>query len=76
LSNAIGKNHPNVYSHPEPFTYFMGYDTDGNLKFELWYWTTFSAALSSKHQIALTIFSKLREEKIEAPIPVRKIVKE
>ncbi len=76
LANAIALAHKNVYKDPSPFTYFMGFDDDGNLKFELWYWTTFSDGFRSKHEIALTIFSKLKEEGIDAPVPARRIIKE
>ncbi len=76
LFNTIGSNHPDVYKNPEPFTYFKGFDDDGNLIFELWYWTTFSDALNSKHEISLSIFSKLREIGIQAPVPTRRIIKD
>jgi len=75
LATEIGAAHKDVYKDPEPFTYFTGYDDDGNLKFELWYWTTFSDALNSKHEISLTVFSKLREIGVEPPVPNRRIVK-
>lgn len=74
LSNTIGVAHVNIYKDPEPFTYFKGYDEDGNLKFELWYWTTFSNALISKHDISLKIFAKLREIGVAPPIPNRRII--
>lgn len=76
LSNTIGINNDSVFKDPKPFTYFKGFDENGNLKFELWYWTTFSEALSSKHIISLAIFDKLKEEGVEIPTPVRRIVKE
>ncbi|MDC9723994.1 MAG: mechanosensitive ion channel [Urechidicola sp.] len=76
LSNTIGLNNDSVFKDPKPFTYFKGFDENGNLKFELWYWTTFSEALSSKHIISLAIFDKLKEEGVVAPTPVRRIVKD
>lgn len=61
---------------PAPKTYFYGYDEEGNLSFALLYWTTFSDTLKTDSEIALKIFTKLKEEGIQAPAPVRRIVKE
>ena len=76
LSNTIGIKHKASFEDPKPFTYFKGFDENGNLKFELWYWTTFSDAVSSKHDISLEIFAKLKEVGVVAPTPVRRIIKD
>ncbi len=62
--------------NPTPKTYFYGYDEEGNLSFALYYWTTFSDTLNTDNSISLKIFAKLKEEGIQAPAPVRRIVKE
>ncbi|GGZ90711.1 mechanosensitive ion channel family protein [Algibacter mikhailovii] len=76
LFNEIALNHPRTSAIPEPQTYFHGYGPDGNLNFSLMYWTTFSDTLNTDNDIALQIFKKLKEEDIDAPAPVRRIVTE
>lgn len=44
--------------------------------FEIWYWSTFSETITIDHEIALEIFSKLKEAGIQAPVPVRKLLKD
>ena len=76
LFNKIASEHPKTFSDPEPKTLFKSYGEDGNLQFELLYWTTFSDTLSTNHDIALKIFNALKEEGIQAPAPVRRIINE
>lgn len=76
LFNKIATDHPNTFDDPAPKTYFKGYGEDGNLQYQLLYWSTFSDTLRNDHEIALAIFAKLKEEGIDAPAPVRRIVKE
>jgi small-conductance mechanosensitive channel len=76
LFNEVAAEHPNTHRDPEPKTYFYGYDVDGNLSFSLLYWTTFSDTLETDNAIALKIFTKLKEEGIQPPAPVRRIIKE
>ncbi|MCF6224591.1 MAG: mechanosensitive ion channel [Flavobacteriaceae bacterium] len=76
LCSEIAAEHPNTHKVPEPNTFFYGYDSDGNLSFTLLYWTTFSETLKTDNDIALKIFSKLKEEGIQAPAPVRRIIDE
>ncbi len=76
LFNKIAKDHPNTSKEPAPKTYFYGYGDDGNLKFALLYWTTFSDTLKTDSAIALQIFKTLKEEGIQAPAPVRRIIQE
>ncbi len=74
LFNKIALDHPNTSPEPAPKTYFYGYGEDGNLKFALLYWTTFSDTLKTDSAIALQIFKALKEEGIQAPAPVRRII--
>ncbi|MGI9531836.1 mechanosensitive ion channel family protein [Lutimonas sp.] len=74
LFNQIALEHPNTSPEPPPKTYFYGYGPDGNLNFALMYWTTFSDTLKTDSNIALAIFKKLKEEGIQAPAPVRRII--
>ncbi len=76
LFNKVANNHPLVFKNPVPTTYFYGYDIDGNLNFNLLYWTTFSDNLKTNSDISLEIFKALKEAGIEAPAPVRRIIKE
>ncbi len=74
LFNQIAMDHPNTSEEPAPKTYFYGYGPDGNLNFALMYWTTFSDTLKTDSEIALLIYKKLKEEGIQAPAPVRRII--
>jgi small-conductance mechanosensitive channel len=76
LFNKIADDHPKTFTDPEPKTYFKSYGEDGNLQFELLYWTTFSDTLATNHEIALKIFNALKEEGIQAPAPMRRIINE
>ena len=76
LFNEMALDDPRVRSNPAPKTYFYGYDENGSLSFALLYWTTFSDTLKTDSAIALKIFAKLKEEGIQSPAPVRRIVKE
>jgi len=74
LFNAIAKDNPKISAEPAPKTYFYGYGPEGNLNFALLYWTTFSDTLKTDSEVALKIFKKLKEENIQAPAPVRRII--
>jgi potassium efflux system protein len=76
LFNQIALEQPNTSAEPAPKTYFYGYGLDGNLDFALLYWTTFSDTLKTDSKIAIEIFKKLKEEGIQAPAPVRRIITE
>ncbi len=75
LFNRIASDHADTFKDPAPITYFKSYGEDGNLEYELLYWTTFSDTLEANHEIALNIFKALKEEGIQAPAPVRRIIK-
>lgn len=74
LFNSIAMEHPKISAEPAPKTYFYGYGPEGNLNFALLYWTTFSDTLKTNSEIALQIFKKLKEENIQAPAPLRRII--
>ncbi len=74
LFNQIALEQKTTSSEPAPKTYFYGYGPDGNLSFALMYWTTFSDTLKTDSNIALAIFKALKEEGIQAPAPVRRII--
>lgn len=76
LFNKIASNNPVVFKDPAPKTYFYGYDVEGNLSFALLFWTTFSDTLKTNNTISLEIFATLKEADIQAPAPVRRIIKE
>ena len=76
LLNKIASDHPKTYEDPAPKTYFKGYIEDGNLLFQLLYWSTFSDTLSTDHEINLKIFAILKEKGIQAPAPLRRIINE
>ena len=68
--------HPKTLQHPPVSTYFNGYDADGNLSFTLLYWTSFSDTLATDSEIALELYKRLKEIGYQAPVPVRRIIKE
>jgi len=74
LFNSIAETHESTYNDPAPKTYFYGYDENGNLSFALLYWTSFSNTLKTDHEVALKIFEALKEEGLQAPAPIRRIV--
>jgi len=76
LFNEIALEQPTTSSEPAPETLFYGYGPDGNLNFALMYWTTFSDTLNTDNNIALEIFKKLKDEGIQAPAPMRRIITE
>ena len=76
LLNKIAIEQPSTSTEPAPKTYFYGYGPDGNLNFSLIYWTTFSDTLTTDNNIALEIFKKLKDEGIQAPAPIRRIITE
>ena len=76
LFNKIALENPRTSHEPAPKTYFYGYGPDGNLSFALMYWTTFSDTLKTDSSIALAIFKALKEDGIQAPAPVRRIINE
>ena len=76
LFNKIALEQPTTSSEPAPETLFYGYGPDGNLNFALMYWTTFSDTLKTDNNIALEIFKKLKDEGIQAPAPLRRIITE
>ncbi len=76
LFNKIALEQPTTSSDPAPETLFYGYGPDGNLNFALMYWTTFSDTLKTDNNIALEIFKKLKDEGIQAPAPLRRIITE
>ncbi len=75
LFNKIASEHPNTFDDPAPKTFFKGYQEDGNLLFQLWYWTTFSETLDVNHDIAMRIHTELKEAGIDAPVAIRRIIK-
>jgi len=76
LFNNIASNHPVIFKEPAPKTYFYGYDVEGNLSFALLFWSTFSDTLKTNSAISLEIYAALKEADIQAPAPVRRIIKE
>jgi potassium efflux system protein len=74
LFNSIAAKHPLVFKDRKPITLFHGYNEDGNLDFVLHYWTSFSDTLITDNDIALEIFSSLKENGIQAPVPMRRII--
>jgi small-conductance mechanosensitive channel len=76
LFNKMAAEDPRTHKDPAPKTYFYGYDPEGSLSFALYYWTTFSDTLKTDSAIALKIFATLKEEGIQPPAPVRRIIQE
>lgn len=76
LFEQIASEHSKVYKSPAPICHFHGFDTDGNLDFTLYFWTTFNDTWSTEPQIALHIYNELEQQGIHPPIPVRRVISE
>lgn len=74
LLNKIASEHPKIVKKPAPITHFHGFNEEGNLSFALYFWTTFSDTWNTEPELALTIYKELKENGIQAPIPMRKII--
>ena len=69
LFNRIASENQKTFRDPAPTTHFYGFTLEGNLDFSLFYWTTFNDAWSTKADIALELFTELKKEGIQAPLP-------
>ena len=76
LFNKIATEDPKIFKNPAPTTHFYGFNLEGNLDFSLFYWTTFDDGWSTKAAIALKLYTALKDEGIQAPLPVRRIISE
>lgn len=65
--------HPNVNTEPKPLCLFEGYG-DSSLNFRVLFWVLYDVGLSTKSDVALGIFDKLKEKKIEAPIHQQRLI--
>ncbi len=76
LFNEMASKDPRTRKNPEPKTYFYGYDAEGNLSFALLFFFVGITALKTNSAISLEIYFALKEADIQAPAPVRRIIKE
>ncbi len=65
--------HPNVNPEPSPLCLFEGYG-DSALNFRVLFWVQYNVGLSTKSDVALGIYDKLKEKKIEAPIHQQRLI--
>ena len=65
--------HPNVNPEPNPLCLFEGYG-DSALNFRILFWVQYNVGLSTKSDVALGIYDKLKEKKIEAPIHQQRLI--
>lgn len=65
--------HPNVNPEPNPLCLFEGY-SDSSLNFRILFWVQYNVGLSTKSDVALGIYDKLKEKKIEAPIHQQRLI--
>lgn len=59
--------HPNVNPEPNAMCLFEGYG-DSALNFRVLFWVDYNVGLSTKSDVALSIYDKLKDLEIEAPI--------
>ncbi len=65
--------HDNVLPEPEPLCLFEGYG-DSALNFRVLFWVHYNVGLSTKSELALAIYDRLKEKNIEAPIPQQRLL--
>jgi potassium efflux system protein len=70
ILNEAAKAHPAVLKDPPPLPLFQGFG-DSSLDFTLWYWVYFENGLSSKSEISIDIYNRLKKAGIEIPFPQR-----
>lgn len=66
-------SHHNVLSEPNPLILFEGYG-ESALHFRVLFWVYYNVGLSTKSEVALSIYDKLKEQNIEAPIPQQRLL--
>lgn len=66
-------HHKNVLHNPDPLFLFEGFG-DSALHFRVLFWVYYNVGLSTKSEVALAIYDKLKEKKIEAPIPQQRLL--
>lgn len=66
-------SHKNVLSEPNPLVLFEGYG-ESALHFRVLFWVYYNVGLSTKSDVALSIYDKLKEKNIEAPIPQQRLL--
>lgn len=72
LKEVVMENE-NVLQDPKPLFLFEGYG-DSALHFRVLFWVYYNVGLSTKSDVALAIYDKLKEKKIEAPIPQQRLL--
>ena len=65
--------HENVNPEPNPLCLFEGYG-DSALNFRVLFWVQYNVGLSTKSDVALGIYDKLKEKRIEAPIHQQRLI--
>jgi len=73
LLNKVLAANENILKEPAPMTLFEGYG-DSALNFKVLFWVPLQIGLSTKSQVALSIYDKLKEKNIEAPIHQQRLV--
>jgi len=72
LSNVLKENE-RILQTPAPMSLFEGYG-DSALNFKVLFWVPLDIGLSTKSQVALSIYDKLKEKNIEAPIHQQRLL--
>jgi len=73
LLNTVLAENENILTTPSPMTLFEGYG-DSALNFKVLFWVPLNIGLSTKSQVALSIYDKLKEKNIEAPIHQQRLL--
>jgi small-conductance mechanosensitive channel len=64
----VGEDNPNVLQIPAPWALFEGFG-DSSLNFRLRIWTAMDVGLTTKSEVAMSIYDALNEAGIEIPFP-------
>ena len=70
IIKTTAQEHPNVLKIPAPWALFDGFG-DNSLNFRIRIWTTMDTGMSTKSEVAIMLYSALKDAGIEIPFPQR-----
>ncbi|NOR87227.1 MAG: mechanosensitive ion channel [Bacteroidales bacterium] len=73
ILNKVIKSNERILTDPGPMCLFEGYG-DSALNFKVLFWVPLDIGLTTKSQVALSIYDKLKEKNIEAPIHQQRLL--
>jgi small-conductance mechanosensitive channel len=70
LLKNVAEDYPEALKNPEPLAFFDAFG-DSSLDFRLLVWVPVEIAFRAKSEIAIEVYKRFKEEKIEIPFPQR-----